>query len=155
LLSIFEALWLLRRLQYAEISTNMTSFRRHRLITVLLALFSMLFMQLAVARYVCPMVMMDVAEGTQAMAHAGMPCADSMPMAMDDAQAGLCQAHCQADQQSADTYALPDLPMMPAMSHDFAKQSALPIPQGVPLQAPLLQRTTTPPLAVRNCCFRT
>lgn len=129
--------------------------RRHRLTTVLFALVSLLFMQLAVAGYVCPTGMTSAAESTMAMAHAGTPCAEAMPTMMDDAQPGLCQAHCQQDHQSADTYTLPVLPVLPTVAHDFAQQDASSLTQGVPLQAPLLLRTTAPPLSVRNCCFRT
>ena len=132
--------------------------RRHRLVTVFFALVSLLFMQLAVAGYVCPNEgMSGAAESNTAMAHAGMPCAESMDTAvvMDNAQPGLCQAHCQSDQQSASTYVLPVLPEMPAMTPDFSKPGTSLVSQGVPLQAPLLLRTTAPPLSVRNCCFRT
>ena len=132
----------------------MTSLRRHRLITVLIAMVALLFMQLAVARYVCPTEMGGGAERSMVMVHDGMPCAQSMPTSMDAGQPGLCQAHCQADQQSADTYVLPVLPMMQAISINFVLQDTITISPGVPLQAPLLQRTTAPPLSVRNCCFR-
>jgi hypothetical protein len=129
--------------------------RRHRLTTVLFALVSLLFMQLAVAGYVCPTGVAAGAKSTMTMAHAGMPCAESMPTMMDDAQPGLCQAHCQQDHQSADTYTVPVLPVLPTVAHDFAQQTASSLTQGAPVQAPLLLRTTAPPLAVRNCCFRT
>ena len=132
----------------------MMSLRRHRLFTVLIALVSLLFMQLAVAGYVCPAGMPGLADGGKAEAHAGMPCAESMSASMDGAQPALCHAHCQSDQQSADTYQLPDLPVMPAITLVFNQQDILSISQSVPQQAPLLQRTTAPPLSVRNCCFR-
>jgi hypothetical protein len=136
----------------------MIALRRHRLLTMLIALVSLLFMQLAVAGYVCPAGMSGMkAEGTEVSTHAGMPCAVSMSISkasMDDAQPALCHAHCQSDQQSADTYHLPDLPVMPAIAAVFGQQDVLSISLGVPRQAPLLQRTTAPPLSVRNCCFR-
>ena len=129
---------------------------RHRLLIVLVALVSLLFMQLAVAGYVCPAGMPGMkAEVTDVSAHAGMPCAGSMSeTSKDDVQPALCHAHCHSDQQSADTYQLPDLPVMPAIAPVFGKQDGLHISRGVPRQAPLLQRTTAPPLSVRNCCFR-
>ncbi len=135
----------------------MISLRRHRLFTVLVALVSLLFMQLAVAGYVCPSGMSGMAQSSKATVsvHAGMPCAGDMSAtSMDDAQPALCHAHCQSDQQSADTYQLPDLPVMPAIAPVFSQQDVLSISPGVPRQAPLLQRTTAPPLSVRNCCFR-
>ena len=141
-------------LQCDDTTPNMTSFRRHRLITVLIAMVTLLFTQLAVARYVCPSEMVGGAEYSVVMAHDGMPCATSMPTSMDTGQSGLCQAHCQADQQSAEAYALPVLPVMQAISINFVLQDIITISPGVPHQAPSLQRTTAPPLSVRNCCFR-
>lgn len=134
----------------------MIALRRHRLFTVLVALVSLLFMQLAVSGYVCPAGMSGLkAEVIKVSAHAGMPCSGSMSeTSTDDAQPALCHAHCQSDQQSADTYQLPDVPVMPAIAPVFSQQEVLSISPGLPSQAPLLQRTTAPPLSVRNCCFR-
>jgi hypothetical protein len=120
---------------------------RHRLITVLFALMSLLFAQLALAGYVCPGSGSNVLE-------ASMPCAESMTMAMDEEQSILCHAHCQAGQQKADTYQMPMLASLPDQGADYLASRILPSPAGAPLQAPLLRRTTAPPLAIRNCCFR-
>ena len=133
---------------------NMFTLRRHRIITVLVALVSLLCMQLAVAGYVCPAGMAGAAQSSEATTHAGMPCAASMPASMDAAQPALCQAHCQSDQQAADTYQLPTLPVMPAITPVFNQQDVLSVSQGLPRQATLLQRTTAPLLSVRNCCLR-
>ena len=133
----------------------MIALRHHRLFTVLVALVSLLFMQLAVAGYVCPSGMSGLAQSSKAEAHAGMPCAGFMSeTSLDGAQPALCHAHCKSDQQSADTYQLPDLPVMPAIALVFSLQDVLSISLGLARQAPLLQRTTAPPLSVRNCCFR-
>jgi hypothetical protein len=131
----------------------MTRNRRTRLITVLFALVSLLFMQLAVAGYACPGTRAKVAE-VAAMAEAGMPCAESMAINMDDEQPGLCHAHCQAGQQSADKYQLPSPIAIDALPADFSLQIVIPPFLEAPLQAPHLQRTTAPPVAIRNCCFR-
>ncbi len=127
--------------------------RRHRLITVLFALISLLFMQLAVASHACPGQMQKVSEAA-AMAEAGTPCAQSMPLSMDDGQPSLCQAHCQAGQQSADTHALPSPVAITALPAAFALPVTVPVFSKVPVQAPHLKRTTAPPVAIRNCCFR-
>ena len=66
---------------------------------MLLALISLLFMQLAVAGYACP-VESKVSE-VAAMADAGLPCAGDMAT-VDADQPGLCHAHCQSAQQAAD-----------------------------------------------------
>lgn len=134
----------------------MFSGRRHRLFTVLFALCSFLFMQLALASYACPGAAAKVAEVTEvaAMVEAGMPCAESMSLEMDDAQPHLCQAHCQSAQQSADKHELPTLPTVAAIGPTFRLAGTTPVFSGMPLQAPHLMRTTAPPLAIRNCCFR-
>lgn len=126
---------------------------RHRLITVLFALYSLLFMQWAVAAYACPGIGAKVAEAA-AMAEAGMPCAESMSLAMNDEQPHLCQAHCQAESQSAEKYQLLSLLAVDALPTTPALQIALPTLVAAPLHAPHLQRTTAPPLSIRNCCFR-
>ena len=131
----------------------MTRNRRHRLITVLFALVSLLFMQLAVAGYACPGSGSKIAE-VAAMAEAGMPCAESMPLNMDDQQPNLCHAHCQAGQQSADRHDLSSPVAIDVLPANFSLQVAIPVFSEAPLQAPHLQRTTAPPVAIRNCCFR-
>ncbi|MEO8120148.1 MAG: hypothetical protein ABI606_12625 [Rhodoferax sp.] len=124
---------------------------------MLFALVSLLFMQLAVAGYSCPggltKELVKVAEAA-AMAQAGMPCAESMALTVDDEQPGLCHAHCQAGQQTADKYQVPGLASLAVLATDFPLPRFTPALLGAPLQAPLLRRTTAPPLAVRNCCFR-
>ena len=134
----------------------MTRKRRHCLATVLFALASLLFMQFAVAAYACPG---GVATGVKAaettlMAQAGMPCAESMALAMDDEQPGLCHAHCQAGQQSADKYQVPGFAAVADLGTGFPLSRVAPMPMGTTLQSPLLRRITAPPLSVRNCCFR-
>lgn len=127
--------------------------RRTCLITTLLALVSLLFMQLAVASYACPGSGAKIAE-IAAMAEAGMPCVESVAISMDDAQPNLCQAHCQTGQQTADKYELSAPAAIGSLPADFTLPVTVPVFLGTPLQATHLTRTTTPPLAVSNCCFR-
>lgn len=131
----------------------MTRNRRTRLTTVLFALISLLFMQLAVASYACPGTESKVA-AISAMAEAGMPCAQSMTVNMDEEQPNLCKAHCQAGQQVADKYELPAPVALTALPPDFLSPVVVPVLQGAPMQAPHLMRTTAPPVAIRHCCFR-
>lgn len=131
----------------------MTFSRRHRFITVLIALFSLLFMQVAVARYVCPSTVTRGTQSGMVMAD-GMPCAESMSKAMDDEQPALCHAHCQADKQSLDKYELPTPIAIDAMPANFTLALAIPEFSGAALQAPHLMHATAPPVAIRNCCFR-
>ena len=83
-----------------------------------------------------------------------MPCAESMTLNMDDAQPNLCHAHCQTGQQTADKYELPAPVAIGALPADFTSPVIAPVFLGAPLQAPHLKRTTAPPVAIRNCCFR-
>ena len=89
-----------------------------------------------------------------AMAEAGMPCVEAMSLNMDDDQPGLCHAHCQASQQSADTYELPPLVALSALPALFIVPITVPVYAGSQLQSPHLERMTDPPIAIRNCCFR-
>ena len=129
----------------------MAALRRLRFATVLFALASLLFMQLALAGYSCPSVESRVQEAA-AMAEAGMPCAGSMPMSMDEDQPGLCHAHCDG-QQASDNHPLQVLAVAlpPGLAIERPFQQA-PI-RSAP-QASLLTRATAPPLAIRNCCLR-
>lgn len=127
--------------------------RRSRLITVLLALVSLLFMQLAVAGYACP-GKQSVIQPATAMAETVMPCAESMKTNLDDAQPNLCEAYCHADSQSAYKYQLQPFLAVDALPSAPALQLALLPVVEVPLPTPHLQRATAPPLAIRNCCFR-
>ena len=127
--------------------------RRHRLLIVLLALISLLFMQLAVASYACPGAKVEVAE-IAAMAKAGLPCAESMTTGMDEDQPNLCRAHCQTGQQAADKYELPAPTGIGSLPVNFTVSDIVAVVSGVPVQASHLKRTTAPPVAILNCCFR-
>lgn len=129
----------------------MAALRRLRFATVLVALASLLFMQLALAGYSCPGVESKVRQAA-AMAEAGMPCAGSMPMS-DDEQPGLCHAHCAAGQQASDNHP-PQLPALAPPAGLALQRVSLEAPIRSAPQAPLLARATAPPLAIRNCCLR-
>lgn len=131
----------------------MSVLRRHRLATVLVALFSLLFMQLAVAGYSCPGSGSRVQE-IATMAQAGMPCAEPMSAGMDEVQPSLCHAHCQAGQQASDNQPTP-LPILGLGNLGFHRVALFAPPVQRPALLPsLLVRSTAPPLAIRNCCFR-
>ncbi|MEO6624698.1 MAG: hypothetical protein ABIN37_07700 [Burkholderiaceae bacterium] len=131
----------------------MSTRRRNRLFTVLIALFSLLSMQFALASYVCPGAVSIVAVMTEAT-QSGVPCEQAMAGALDDQQPGLCHAHCQTEHQSAEKYQAP-APALPIHTGTgFITLRLVPLPPGAPLQAPLLTRTTAAQMAVRHCCFR-
>lgn len=129
--------------------------KRRRFIAALLAMVSVLFSQLAIAAYVCT----GVADGErqsplammQAMSeyHGASDCED-----MDDTQSSLCRTHCQGDNQTTERPQPPNVTPSIAIiliskvgSSDVAYRA---------VQAPVvgLTRTSSPPLSIRNCCFR-
>lgn len=131
----------------------MPSRRQSRLITVFIALVSLLFMQLAVAGYKCPGVQQQVAEAVT-MAEAKAPCVEFMPISMDGDQPNLCQAHCQGGHQTVEKYEPPAPLDLSAIPGRFFFLNMAPVITGVPLQPPHLKRTTAPSFSIRYCCFR-
>ena len=133
----------------------MTWNRHKRFAIVLFALANLLFMQLAVAAYVCPVGLSGEARTELAdMNAAGMPCAETMAQAPDDAQPGLCAAHCKADQQTSDKPGLPALAALAGPASDYPMLRISRPARAPPLQSPLRVRAGAPSVAVRHCCFR-
>jgi hypothetical protein len=128
--------------------------RSLRSIAALIALFSMLLMQLAMASYVCP----GMGEVTTVVSVVDN--AQSMPdcHGMDVNQPALCHvhAHDQAGKQSLDKPELPAVsPFLPAglvLTLDAVEEPVIERPafHG----SSLLNRATAPPIAIRNCCLR-
>lgn len=128
--------------------------RPSRFIAAFIALFSMLFMQLAVAGYACPELNIGLVSQSVAMsADAGsMPgCED-----MDQEQPSLCHAHAQAGKQSLDKPELPHVQSFVAAALTLVFRDIAPAysPLAAQPDSVLLTRSTAPPLAIRNCCFR-
>ncbi len=126
--------------------------RRFRFITVLIALASLLFAQLATAVYACP---------TQATAPAEMsmqmPDMQDMPGCPEANKhsSALCHAHCQDAAKSFEKAQMPSLAMVQAASLIFFALASPPLVQPSQVFPPQFERATDPPLAIRNCCFRT
>lgn len=131
--------------------------RRSRLATALLALISVLFVQLAVAAYACPSRQIVQASQDAVVAtpgHGNMEGCEGMDAGTADV--ALCHVHCQPDTQSLDK---PDLPgVFPFVAFALVLTVADPsvqLKQLVLPREPLsLRRITSPPLSIRNCCFR-
>lgn len=127
--------------------------RSSRVVAAFIALFSILFMQLAVASYACP----SLSAGHGAQAVAAMPTGDMAGCHdMDPVQPSLCHAYGQSGNQSLDKPAVP--PLQPFLAVGFG----LPV---TPLEAAhppafafsrttFLTHATAPPVAIRHCCFR-
>lgn len=123
-----------------------------RWITATIMLFSLLFAQLAVAAYACPVPAKPLPMGAVGMPD--MPgCTD---MKMDKDNPALCAAHCDAGHQSADTSGTPVVqPFVPCAlelvlpRNDRFAPSLVSSRESVPMT-----HATAPPLAIRHCCFR-
>ncbi len=129
--------------------------RKNRILAALIALFSMLFMQAAVASYTCPDLQSEGAPDgwvTDQAPASKMPGCDQP----DVASPGLCQAHCLDGKSSLDKPEAPTVTPAPVIVSTILLplQPLLALPQPAAEQSALLQRITTPPIAIRHCCFR-
>lgn len=134
----------------------MKTSRRFRSLTVILSLWMLLFSQGALAAYICKGLPAPAPASVMEMPD-GMPCSEGVQA--DDDPSGddiaLCHAHCQSDDQSADSFQPPSLArfddlaagltvaLASTTTHDLAGP-----------QPPLLRRGAAPPLAVQHCCLR-
>ena len=121
--------------------------RKSRFSAALFALFSVLFMQFAVASYACPMMV----SGTTESVMTAMPGCNGL----DVEKPNLCLSHCQSSEQSLDK---PEVPVFPAAAPVPVLSSSIDLLSlGQPAlerSQPTLARANSPPLAIRNCCFR-
>ena len=130
--------------------------RQFRCIAALIALFSMLFMQLAVASYACPAMRAGPDNAAVTMTQDSAALAMAGCVGADMEQPGLCHAHDQAGNQSLDK---PDLPQVQPFAAAGLMQALMDV--GASYRSPptearalTLTRVTAPPLSIRNCCFR-
>ena len=126
-----------------------------RFVAALIALFSMLFMQLAVASYACPNMRTAQQSAAPAMS------ADSTAMAsdcmgVDMQQPSLCHAQDQVGNQTLDKPQLPLVqPFVPVgLVQAIASFDVFYPPLASQARPLYLTRATAPPLSIRNCCFR-
>lgn len=115
----------------------------------LLAIGALLFAQLATAAYACPKQFAGADEATS------MDAACEKNASQRDADSpALCQQHCEDGQQNVND--TPQTPTFVAVELGLivtrSTQSFLPIESAV--LSPALLHATSPPLAIRNCCFR-
>ena len=123
-----------------------------RIIAVVLAISSMLFMQLALAAYVCPGISQGGA--TMMASSTDMPGCDGM----DVEQTALCHAHTQ-DQSSKQTLDRADLPPVAPFIAGQLVQALVPVPvfsashySSYATHYP--SPSAAPPIAILHCCFR-
>jgi hypothetical protein len=130
--------------------------RPFRLLAAFVTLFSLLFMQLAVAAYTCP------GESTRGGHMSAYVTADSGGedmegcTGMDKEQPSLCHAY---DQKNIQSHEKPSVPPVAAFAPVLLLGSFVPLePADASLpgspDSSFLARSTAPPLSIRNCCFR-
>jgi hypothetical protein len=133
----------------------MTVPRRHRILTALIALLGMLFMQLAIASHACrglPGEGSRQSMADNAASMRGMPDCDQP----DPVPQALCHAHCLDGKTSLDKpqtpVAAPAAVIVSAIVHAIEPPSPAGSLRATPDFA--LRRITSPPIAIRHCCFR-
>ncbi|MCY7389798.1 MAG: hypothetical protein LH481_17385 [Burkholderiales bacterium] len=118
-----------------------------RKIVSLFSMVAMVFAQLAVAAYACPMQFQGL-DGAVATVSASAPDAGER----DTGSPALCKKHCENGQQNVN-----DSPQSPA-SVSFETALTLTMQpatsRDAPVAVPSLRNATAPPHAIRNCCFR-
>jgi hypothetical protein len=147
--------WLHAKIAAGKIDIKMNRSPQFRFVAALIALFSILFTQLAVASYACP----NLRTGQQSGSVEMLADSHEMPsgcMGMDMEQPNLCHAQDQVGNQSLDKPQLPPVqPFVPLglvqaiVSIDAAYQPLPSQPRSL-----YLTRATDPPLSIRNCCFQ-
>lgn len=125
--------------------------RQIRLLSAIIALISLLFMQLAVAAYACPNLM--PAPTTPMLDQSGQPMVNC-PEA-DRQSPTLCHEHAHKQTPSLDK---PDAPsVMPFVATGIALPLFWPDHGAERPNPPLVflhASGTSPPIAIRHCCFR-
>ena len=127
-----------------------------RLLTAIVAIFSMLFMQLAVASYACP----GMSAGSNLEARAAATMVEDMPNCdgMDPEQSTLCHVYAYGEpaKQSLEKTPAPLVPPFVAVELilSLAIFDVIVFPSAPAYPPIALTRTSSPPIAIRNCCFR-
>lgn len=114
-----------------------------------IAIVAVLFTQLAGSAYACPMLNGGVGAPMQMANNADAVCDD-----MDMAQPAMCQHHCQEGQQINNDSALDQsaLAFFPASIVSLVVITTT-FETSI-VATPSLHHATSPPLSIRNCCFR-
>jgi hypothetical protein len=117
---------------------------RHRRWIALLALLGMLFQQLAMASYICP-----IESGRSGAAAMTAPC-----HACPDVDKARCQQHCFPQPPTGDHPPMPTVPaLLPATTWLVQSDRCL-SPAYDTRDAHIVARATAPPLTVQHCTFQ-
>ena len=122
--------------------------RRHRRWIALIALLGLLFQQLAMAAYICPLDRggVAIATATSQMASCQTP---------DTTDKTRCQQHCHPLAQTSDHASAPTIPpaLLPATtwSREF-RATNIDVPDSIACDVDA--RATAPPLTIQHCTFQ-
>ena len=121
--------------------TSRTMSRSKRMLVAWLSLLAMVFAQLGVSAYACPLV-----EPASSAMETGSHCER-----MHAAQPNLCEKHCHNEQQAGAQATLPA-----AYVPSFIATVAVAPSASAPLAAavPTLRHAVDPPPTIRHCCWR-
>ncbi len=119
--------------------------RTYRQLAGWIGIIAVVFAQLALSAYACPMAQVPVAATTEA--DAVDCCADNASVS-----ASLCHEHCK-DSKVVSPDTPPDLPDFVAAFVVSVPLAPDALPSGTVLSTQYIERPS-PPLSVLNCCFR-
>ncbi len=119
--------------------------RTYRKLTSWIGIVAVVFAQLALSAYACPMTQVQVA--ANAHGDAADCCVDNA-----SASASLCHEHCK-DSKVVSPDTSPDLPDFVAAFVVSMPEAPEALPPGTALSAQTIERPS-PPLSILNCCFR-
>jgi len=140
----------LQRFRHVKV-TSVVMTRLTRKIVSLFSIVAMVFAQLAVSAYACPMQLQELDDAVAGLS-ASAPAAGER----DADSPALCKKHCENGQQNVND----SLQAHASLSFDTALTLTLPLAmqsatlRDAPAAAPSLRHATAPPLSIRNCCFR-
>ncbi len=129
------------------------------------AITALLFTQLAVSAYACPMqfaamesdaIAENIPPRTEPAPATAMDC-DDMDMSMDMSQLGLCQHHCKNEQQNVSDTPLDLAPLTVASSRIvalFEPPTLTLLALATHVSTPSLHHATSPASSIQHCCFR-
>ena len=123
--------------------------RVYRKLAGWIGIVAVVFTQFAVSVYACPLLLQSLNEGADTVS-----LSDPTSGSPDFVSAGLCQKHCENGQQNVNDSPQPLLSDMLAPTSVVSQLINPPEPLPVMALAPSLLRATSPPLSIRNCCFR-
>ena len=122
----------------------MTARRRRRIAWI--ALFGLLFQQLAMAAYVCPIE----TRGALVAAVTELP-----PCHLEEsADRARCHEHCHPLAQSSDHAPAPTVPAALVPAATWSREVAMPDPIAYAERSEVLARAAAPPVTVRDCTFQ-